>query len=120
MSDQNTPNQTKENGLTVFTPGWFRALLAAKLPAGETFWVGNYGTALFHQPLVALLVVLPIPRLIPAAFWALLTLYQLALTWALIRAKPGVPTPRIWKVIGILVTLGIGALFANFAREILA
>ena len=105
--------------LKIFTPAWFSALLRGTLPTGETFWAGNYGTALFHQPLVALLVVLPIPRLIPALFWGALTLYQLVLTSAVIRSKPDVPTPLGWKLAGIAVTLGHGALFASLARSIL-
>ncbi|MDV4145996.1 MULTISPECIES: hypothetical protein [Shimia] len=104
----------------IFTPAWFSALLKGALPTGETFWAGNYGTAMFHQPFVAILVVLPIPRLIPALFWAALTLYQLALTSAVIRSKPGVPTPLGWKLAGIAITLAHGALFASLARSILS
>lgn len=104
----------------IFRPQWFRDLLAARLSLGETFWVGNYGTALFHQPLVVFLAILPVPRVIPAAALALLAIYQLALTWALIRAQPKVPTPMVWKVIGVLITLGFAALFLSFARTVLA
>ncbi|MBR9842714.1 MAG: hypothetical protein GYB25_06105 [Rhodobacteraceae bacterium] len=111
---------TDDTKLKMFTPAWFSALLKGELQTGETFWAGNYGTALFHQPLVALLVVLPIPRLIPALVWAILTLYQLALTSAVIRSKPGVPTPMGWKIAGIVITLAHGALFASLARSILS
>jgi hypothetical protein len=111
---------TDDNKPKIFTPAWFSALLRGALPTGETFWAGNYGTALFHQPLVALLVVLPIPRLIPALFWAALTLYQLALTSAVIRSRPGVPTPLGWKLAGIAVTLAHGGLFASLARSVLS
>jgi hypothetical protein len=108
-----------ETKAKIFTPAWFSALLRGALPTGETFWVGNYGTALFHQPLVAILVVLPIPRIIPALLWGLLTLYQLALGVAVTRSKPGVPTPLGWKLLGIAITFGHGALFASLARSIL-
>ncbi|MCW9044396.1 MAG: hypothetical protein OQK05_13730 [Pseudopelagicola sp.] len=111
---------TDDSKHKIFTPPWFSALLKGQLTTGETFWAGNYGTALFHQPIVALLVVLPIPRLIPAVFWAVLTLYQLVLTAAVIRSKPGVPTPLGWRIAGIVITLAHGALFASLARSILS
>jgi hypothetical protein len=106
----------KDNSLTLFTPNWLRAVLRGERPTGETFWVGNYGTALFHQPLMALLLVLPISEAIPGTLAALLVLYQLALTRAVIRSQPDVPTPLGWKIAGILVTFGHAALFATLAR----
>ncbi|MEQ9695716.1 hypothetical protein [Shimia sp. SDUM112013] len=112
--------EEKSNGPKIFTPAWFKALFAGDLILGETFWGGNFGTALFHQPIVALLLVLPISTAIPAAFWGLLTLYQLALTRAVILAKPGVPTPIGWKIAGIIITFGFGVMFAAFARSALA
>ena len=56
---------------------------------------------------------------IPALLWGLLTLYQLALGVAVTRSKPGVPTPLGWKLLGIAITFGHGALFASLARSIL-
>lgn len=109
-----------DNNSRIFRPDWFRDLLAGRLSLGETFWVGNYGTALFHQPLVVFLAILPVPRLVPAAVVALLVLYQLALTRAVILAQPKVPTPKIWKVVGALVTLGIAALFFSFTRSLIS
>ncbi len=106
------------NSLTLFSPKWLRAVLRGDRPTGETFWVGNYGTALFHQPLMALLLVLPISEAIPGTWAALLVLYQLGLTRAVVRSQPGVPTPSGWKIAGILVTMGHAALFATLARSL--
>jgi hypothetical protein len=108
----------KDNSLTLFTPSWLRVVLRGNRPTGETFWVGNYGTALFHQPLMALLLVLPISEAIPGTLAVLLVLYQLALTRAVVRSQPGVPTPVGWKIAGVLVTFGHAALFAALARSL--
>ncbi|SMP19808.1 hypothetical protein [Shimia sagamensis] len=106
--------------LTLFTPKWLGAVLRGERPSGETFWVGNYGTALFHQPLMALLLVLPINEAIPGILAALLALYQIALTVAVTRSRPGVPTPLGWKIAGILITLGHAALFTFLALSLFA
>ncbi|TKZ21586.1 hypothetical protein FAP39_05640 [Shimia litoralis] len=102
----------------MFRPAWFSALLKGQLPLGETFWVGNWGTALFHQPLLALLVVLPLPSAVPGVLAVLLACFELALVRAVLIAKPGVPTPVGWRVAGVIVTLAIAALFASFARTL--
>lgn len=104
--------------IRLFTPEWLRALLHGERTTGETFWVGNYGTALFHQPLMALLLVLPINALIPGALTSLLVVYQFALTIAVWRSTPGVPTLIGWKVAGILITFGHAALFAALTRSL--
>lgn len=106
------------NSLTLLSPKWLRAVLRGDRPTGETFWVGNYGTALFHQPVMALLLVLPISEAIPGTLAALLVLYQLVLTRAVARSQPGVPTPLGWKITGVLVTFGHAALFAALARSL--
>ncbi|WP_299424211.1 hypothetical protein [uncultured Shimia sp.] len=106
--------------VTLFTPKWLQAVLRGERPSGETFWVGNYGTALFHQPLMALLLVLPINEAIPGVLAALLALYELALTVAVARSRPGVPTPLGWKIAGVLVTLGHAALFTFLALSLFA
>ncbi|MDO6796840.1 hypothetical protein [Shimia thalassica] len=111
--------EEKTTGPKMFSVAWFRALLTAQLPTGETFWVGNFGTALFHQPLIAISLVLSTPVSVLAGLWGLLAAYQLYLATAVARSKPGVPTPVGWKIAGILVTLGNGALFFSFARAIL-
>ena len=105
--------------MRLFTRAWFAALLRGKRSTGETFWVGNYGTALFHQPLLAVLLVMPISESIPAALAICLSLYQLALMVAVLRSSPAVPTPLGWKVTGVIVTLGHAALFAALARSLL-
>lgn len=110
--------ENNDNSVTLFTPSWLRKLLRGERPTGETFWVGNYGTALFHQPVMALLLVLPISEAIPGTLAALLVLYQLVLTRAVARSQPGVPTPLGWKIAGILVTVGHAALFAALARSL--
>lgn len=112
---------TEENPteIRLFTPQWLRALLRGERATGETFWVGNYGTALFHQPVMAMLLVLPISEAIPAILAIALVLYQLALTVAVARSKPGVPTPFGWKLAGIAMTLVHAALFATLARSLL-
>jgi hypothetical protein len=107
-------------GPATFSPGWFRELLAGRLSLGDTFWIGNYGTALFHQPLVVFLLILPVPKVVPAAVLALLALYELALARAVMLARPKVETPLGWKIVGVLLTLGFAALFGNFARSVLA
>ena len=104
--------------VTLFTPKWLRTVLRGVRPTGETFWVGNYGTALFHQPVMALLLVLPISEAIPGTLAALLVLYQLVLTRAVARSQPGVPTPLGWKIAGILVTFGHATLFAALAQSL--
>lgn len=105
---------------TLFTPTWLRAVLRGERPSGETFWVGNYGTALFHQPLMALLLVLPINEAIPGTLAALLALYQFALTIAVAQSRSGVPTPLGWKFAGILITFGHAALFTFLALSLFA
>ncbi|MBO9479538.1 hypothetical protein J7382_18485 [Shimia sp. R11_0] len=110
MSDPDTPS--------LFTPKWLAALLKGQRPAGETFWVGNYGTALFHQPILAVMLVLPLPSILPGLLTALLTVYQLVLSVAVARAQPNVPTPTGWKIAGILVTLGNAALFATLTSAL--
>ncbi|WP_294220733.1 hypothetical protein [uncultured Shimia sp.] len=104
--------------MRLFTPEWLRALLRGERTTGETFWVGNYGTALFHQPLMALLLVLPINAVIPGALTSLLVVYQFTLTIAVWRSTPGVPTPIGWKIAGVLLTLGHTALFAVLTRAL--
>ncbi len=106
--------------LTLFTPKWLSAVLRGARPTGETFWVGNYGTALFHQPLLALLLVLPVSEAIPGILAAFLALYQLLLTVAVAHSQPGVPTPIGWKIAGISITLAHAALFAALARSLFA
>lgn len=110
--------EKNDTRLTLFTLNWLRAVLRGERPTGETFWVGNYGTALFHQPLLALLLVLPVSEAIPGTLATLLVLYQLALTRGVARSQPGVPTPLGWKIAGILVTFGHAALFAALARSL--
>ena len=102
--------------MTLFTPTWLKALLRGKRASGETFWVGNYGTALFHQPLLALLLVMPISNAAPALLASVLAVYQGALALALVRSKPGVPTPIGWKIAGVIATLVHAALFATLAN----
>lgn len=104
----------------IFRPQWFRDLLSGRLSLGETFWVGNYGTALFHQPAIVFLAILPVPRLVPAIALMLLAFYQIALTRAMVMANPKVPTPKVWKVIGTLITLGFAVLFFTFSRTVLS
>lgn len=113
-------NDTPPESSRIFRPDWFRDLLAGRLSLGETFWAGNYGTALIHQPLVAFLTVLPVPRIIPAAVLIVLVIYQILLTRAMVLAQPKVPTPIGWKIVGTLVTLGFGGLFLSFARAVFA
>lgn len=113
-------SEPQDNTNRIFRPDWFRDLLSARLSLGETFWAGNYGTALFHQPVIVMLSVLAIPRIIPAGILAVLVIYQLALARAVYLAQPKVPTPRRYKVIGVLATLGIAWLFFSFARALLA
>lgn len=113
-------SDTPPDSSRIFRPDWFRDLLAGRLSLGETFWAGNYGTAMFHQPLVAFLTVLPVPRIIPAAVLFALVVYQFMLTRAVALAQPKVPTPVGWKIVGTLVTLGFAGLFFTFAKALLA
>ena len=106
--------------MRLFTLKWLSALLRGERTTGETFWVGNYGTALFHQPLMALLLVLPISALIPGALTSLLVVYQFTLATAVWRSTPGVPTPIGWKIAGILITFGHAALFVALTRSLLS
>lgn len=105
--------------LRLFTSAWLQAMLRGERTTGETFWVGNYGTALFHQPVMALLLVMPISEVFPGVLAALLTLYQIALFRAVALSQPGVPTPFGWKLAGLVVTLVHAVLFAGLARSLI-
>ncbi|WP_270727934.1 hypothetical protein [Shimia sp. Alg240-R146] len=104
--------------IALFSPAWLMALLRGQRSSGETFWVGNYGTALFHQPVLALLLVLPGTGVLPGFFAALLFVYQLLLVVALIRSHPKVATPIGWKVAGVIFTLLNAGAFAALAMTL--
>lgn len=92
----------------IFTPGWFRDLIAARLGFGDTFWLGGYGILLALVPLVVLISgliyaqapegVTPFLRGVVGVFG----LWRIVILQALLRRGPR----GVWPVIGILWLLG--------------
>lgn len=84
---------------------WWRSVLAGRETLGETFWTGNYLSALVVVPLIVMLLV--IPPLIPlgAALLGLYGLFLLALTTAVARASPKGGGWTWWKLPAVLLTL---------------
>lgn len=94
-----------------FTPSWFADLLSARLGLGDTFWIGNYGTALIFVPM-GMLLVLPGRLVLPPAgatwlialWFALVALFFLALTVAMLRLALRTPAAGGWRWLGVVLT----------------
>ena len=107
-----------------FRPAWFRDLLTAKLSLGDTFWIGNFGTALITVPAMMLFILLArvflsveLAGLVSAAAMMAIALYYLALTGAVFRTA--LPRPEVggwrWAVVAITLANAIGSLFIALA-----
>lgn len=84
---------------------WWRSVLSGRETLGETFWTGNYLSALVVVPVVVMLLV--IPKMLPVAI-ALLGVYGvflLFLTVAVARARPKDGKWTWWKLPGVALTL---------------
>jgi hypothetical protein len=99
-----------------FTPAWFADLLAGRLSLGDTFWIGNFGTALVFVPAQVLLIVLaglllPAPwgmRLASIGAWALAAFHLALLRAVLKTALPRHDTGG-WRWAGVAITALIAA-----------
>lgn len=99
---------------------WWRSVLAGLETLGETFWTGNYLSALVVVPLIVMLLV--IPPLIPlgAALLGLYGLFLLALTTAVARASPKGGGWTWWKLPAVLLTLLNAATALGLTAQILS
>lgn len=107
-----------------FRPAWFRDLLTAKLSLGDTFWIGNFGTALITVPVMMLFILLAriflspaMAGLVSAAAMMAISAYFLALTGAVFRTA--LPRREVggWRWAGVAITFAnaVGATFIALA-----
>ncbi|MFI0396318.1 hypothetical protein [Paracoccus jiaweipingae] len=108
-----------------FTPRWFAELLSARLSLGDTFWIGNFGTALLIVPVTIILLLLPqMVAIPPRAQTALLGLwlavlcgFALFLLVAVTRVALRTPSVGGWRWAAVGVTaLNTLALLASLSR----
>ncbi|MFZ1468008.1 MAG: hypothetical protein WAT09_03415 [Paracoccaceae bacterium] len=110
-----------------FTPAWFRDLLAARLSLGDTFWIGNFGTALITVPAVMLFVLLARVFLDPgmAALVSGLAMMAIAVYYAVLALavlRTALPRSEVggWRWVGVACTLAIAVGTALLALVLLA
>ena len=109
----------------IFSRQWFRDLLAGRLGPGDTFWLGNYGTAMVIVPLVmllAMILAISAPAAMPstlAAIAALVGLYRITILRALVVTTRAAAGPNGWRWTGVVWTGIEAALLLGYALRAL-
>lgn len=127
MVDDGNPEWRRiaEERRYIFTPAWFKDLLGARLSLGDTFWIGNIGTALIYVPgsflltvLGPLLLPLPLSLIFLGAVYVALACFFVALSFAMFRVARATPTAGLWRWVGFGLTtlhaLAIVTIVASF------
>lgn len=115
--DQQELDRTHAERHRYFTLSWFGRLLRGDLSLGDTFWIGNYGIALFTVPFGTLLAL--VARMISEATFGsflmacggVLALYHLTLTRAVWLTARRTPSAGGWRWVGVVLSL-LNALLA--------